>query len=77
MASTSKAFRRCVDPCPCHLTPDDTRDRYVFFLGEGHARVVLEGEICVHCELFFMRKLRSRLSLFSSKEGEPSASRDS
>ncbi len=29
------------------------------------------------CELFSMRKLRSRLSLFSRKEGQPSASRDS
>ncbi len=23
MASTSKAFRKCVDPCPRYLTPDD------------------------------------------------------
>ncbi len=77
MASTSKAFRRCVDSCPRYLTPDDTHDYCVFCLGEGHARDVLEGAICVHCELFPMRKLRSRLSLFSSKEGQPSASRDS
>ncbi len=77
MASTSKAFRRCVDPCPRYLTPDDTHDCCVFCLGEGHACDVLEGAICVHCELFSMRKLRSRLSLFSSKEGQPSASRDS
>ncbi len=77
MASTSKAFRRCVDPCPRYLTPDDTHDCCVFCLGEGHVRDVLDGAICVHCELFSMRKLRSRLSLFSSKEGQPSASRDS
>ncbi len=77
MASTSKASRRCVDPCPRYLTPDDTHDCCVFCLGEGHARDVLDGAICVHCELFSMRKLRSRLSLFSSKEGQPSASRDS
>ncbi len=76
MASTSKAFRKCVDPCLCYLTPDDTHDYCVFCLGEEHARDVLEGAICVHCELFSMRKLRSRLSLFSSKEGQPSASRD-
>ncbi len=31
----------------------------------------------MHCELFSMRKLCSRLSLFSRKEGQPSASRDS
>ncbi len=77
MASTSKAFKKCVDPCPRYLTPDDIHDRCVFCLGEEHARDVFEGAICVHCELFSMRKLRSRLSLFSRKEGQPSASRDS
>ncbi len=77
MASTSKAFKKCVDPCPRYLTPDDTHDCCVFCLGEVHARGVFEGAICVHCELFSMRKLRSRLSLFSRKECQPSASRDS
>ncbi len=77
MASTSKAFKKCVDPCPRYLTPDDTHDCCVFCLGEEHARGVFEGAICVHCELFSMRKLCSRLSLFSRKEGQPSASRDS
>ncbi len=77
MASTSKAFKKCVDPCPRYLTPDDTHDCCVFCLGEEHARGVFEGAICVHCELFSMRKLRSRLSLFSRKEGQPSTSRDS
>ncbi len=77
MASTSKAFKKCVDPCPCYLTPDDTHNLCVFCLGKEHARDVLEGEICVHCELFSMKKLSSRLSLFSRKEGQPSASRDS
>ncbi len=77
MASTSKAFKRCVHPCPRYLTPDDTHDLCVFCLGEEHARDVIEGAICVHCELFSMRKLRSRLSLFSRKEGQPSASRGS
>ncbi len=77
MASTSKAFKKCVDPCPRYLTPDDTHDCCVFCLGEEHARDVFEGAVCVHCELFSMRKLRSRLSLFSRKEGQPSASRDS
>ncbi len=76
MASTSKAFKKCVDPCPRYLTPDDTHDCCVFCLGEEHARGVFEGAICVHCELFSMRKLRSHLSLFSRKEGQPSASRD-
>ncbi len=50
-----------MDPCPRYLTPDDTHDRCVFCLGEEHARDVFEGAICVHCELFSMRKLRSRL----------------
>ncbi len=77
MASTSKAFKRCVHPCPRYLTPDDTHNLCVFCLGEEHARDVLEGAICVHCECFSMRKLRSRLSLFSRKEGQPSASRGS
>ncbi len=62
---------------PRYLTPDDTHDCCVFCLGEEHARGVFEGAICVHCELFSMRKLRSRLSLVSRKEGQPSASRDS
>ncbi len=31
----------------------------------------------MHCERLSMKKLRSRLSLFSRKEGQPSASRDS
>ncbi len=76
MASTSKTFRKCVDPCLRYLIPDDTHDYCVFCLGEEHARDVLEGAICVHCELFSMRKIRSCLSLFSSKEGQPSASCD-
>ncbi len=77
MASTSKAFRKCVDPCPRYLTPDDTHDCCVFCLGMEHACDVLEGAVCVHCERLSMRKLSSRLSLFSRKEGQPSASRDS
>ncbi len=77
MASTSKAFKKCVDPCLRYLKPDDTHNLCVFCLGKEHARDVLEGKICVHCELFSMKKLCSRLSLFSRKEGQPSASRDS
>ncbi len=76
MASTSKAFRKCVNPCPRYLTPDDTHDCCVFCLGIEHARDVFEGAVCVHCERLPMRTLRSRLSLFSRKEGQPSASRD-
>ncbi len=60
--------------CPRYLTPDDTHNLCVFCLGKELARDVLEGKICMHCELFSMKKLRSRLSLFSRKEGQPSAS---
>ncbi len=66
-----------MDPCPRYLTPDDTHDCCVFCLGMEQARDVLEGAVCVHCERLSMRKLRSHLSLFSRKEGQPSASRDS
>ncbi len=76
MASTSKAFKRCVDPCPRYLTPDGTHDLCVFCLGEEHASDVLERAICVHCDIFSIKKLRSRLSLFSRKEGQLSASHD-
>ncbi len=69
MAITSKAFKKCVDPCPRYLAPDDTHYLCVFCLGKEHARDVLEGKICVHCELFSMKKLRSRLSLFRGKRG--------
>ncbi len=34
-------------------------------LGEEHARSVLEGMECAHCELFSLGKLCSRVSLFS------------
>ncbi len=77
MANTSKVFKRCVHPCPRYLTPDDTHNLCVFCLGEEHARDVIEGAICMHCELFSMRNLRSCLSLFSRKEGQPSPSRGS
>ncbi len=54
-----------------YLTPDDTHNLCIFCLGKEHARDVLEGKICVQCELFSMKKLRSRLSLFSRKEEQP------
>ncbi len=56
MASTSKAFNRHVDLCPCYLTSDDTHDLCIFCLGEENARDVLEEAICMHCEHFSMRK---------------------
>ncbi len=77
MVSTSKAFKRCVDPCPHYLTPDNTHNLCVFCLGEEHAHNVLEEVIGMNCEHFSVRKLRSRLSLFLRKEGQPSVSRGS
>ncbi len=44
-----------------------------YALGEEHARSVLEGMECVHCEPFSLGKLRSRLSLFSRELGRSSA----
>ncbi len=73
----ARRLRLCVDPHPRYLTPDDTHNLCVFCLGKEHAHDVLEEKICVNCELFSMKKLRSRLSLFSRKEGQPSASSNS
>ncbi len=56
MASTSKVFKKCVDPCPRYLTPDDTHNLCVFCLGKEHACDVLEGKICVYYEPFFYEK---------------------
>ncbi len=68
--SVVKRFRRCADPCQLFLTPDDTHDLCVMkCLGEEHVRSVLEGMECVHCELFSLGKLRSRLFLFSRELG--------
>ncbi|KAI2654649.1 hypothetical protein H4Q32_011423 [Labeo rohita] len=59
MASTSKAYKKCVDPCPRYLTPDDTHDLCVTCLGKEHAREVLQGAICVHCERLSMKNRSS------------------
>ncbi len=75
--SVVKRFRRCADLCQHFLTPDDIHDLCVMCLGEEHARSVLEGMECVHCELFSLGKLRSRLSLFSRELGQSSAPRGS
>ncbi len=48
-----------------------------YALGEEHARSVLEGMECVHCEPFSLGKLRSHLSLFSRELGRSSAPRGS
>ncbi len=63
--STVQRFRKCVHPCQRYLTKDDAHDLCVMCLGEEHARSVLEGTECVHCEHFSLRKLRSRFFPFS------------
>ncbi len=35
MASTSKAFKKCVDPCPRYLTPDNTNTIFASLFGQG------------------------------------------
>ncbi len=49
----------------------------VISLGEEHARSVLEGSECVHCEKFIMQKLQSHLSLLLREEVYVSAPRGS
>ncbi len=51
----ARRLRLCVDPCPRYLTPDDSHNLCIFCLGKEHARDVLEGKICVHCELFLWK----------------------
>ncbi len=53
MASTSKAFKKCVDLCPRYLTPDDTHDCCVFCLGKSTHAMSLRGQSActVSCSL--------------------------
>ncbi len=71
--SVEKRYKRCVNLCQRFLTSDDTHDLCVMCLGEEHARSVLEGMECSHCELFSLGKLCSRVSLFSRELGRSSA----
>ncbi len=58
----------CVHPCPCYLTGGDTHVLCVACLGEEHARSVLEGTDCEHCDVLPLQTLRSHLAFFH-KEG--------
>ncbi len=40
----ARRLRLCVNLCPLYLTPDDTHNLCVFYLGKEHARDVLEGK---------------------------------
>ncbi len=75
MASTSKAFKIVCGSASSLLTPDDTHNLCVFCLGKEHARDVLEGKSACTVSFFYVKAPLS--SLFSRKEGQPSASRDS
>ncbi len=76
MASTSKAFKKFVDPCPRYLTPDDTNTIFASFVWARSTWMSLRGNLRALWFFFYEKKLRSRLSLFLRKEGQPSASRD-
>lgn len=73
MASASAmSFKKCVHPYHRFLTPNDTHEMCVVCLGKEHVRSVLERAVCVHCECFPLRKLHSRLSLFSRESRQSS-----
>ncbi len=55
MASTSKAFKKCVDPCPRYFTPDDTHNLCVFCLGKEQATAMsLRGKSACNVSFFSM-----------------------
>lgn len=56
-------YKRCVTPCSCFITADNSDDMCMMCMGEDHARSVLEGADCVQCDKFSLCKLRSRLTL--------------
>ncbi len=77
MASTSKAFKIvCGSASSLYETRWHTQSLHLLF-GQGARTRCPWGEICVHCELFLCKSSALVLSLFSRKEGQPSASRDS
>ncbi len=77
MASTSKAFKIvCGSASSLFETRWHTQSLRLLF-GQGARTRCPWGEICVHCELFLCKSSALVLSLFSRKEGQRSASRDS
>lgn len=50
----AQALSKCFHPCQRFLTPNDTHEMCVICLGEEHARSVLEGTECEHCESLSM-----------------------
>ncbi len=77
MASTSKAFKIvCGSVSSLFDTRWHTQSLHLLF-GQGARTRCPRGENLRALWAFSMKKLRSRLSFFSRKEGQPSASRDS
>ncbi len=77
MASTSKAFKIvCGSVSSLFDTRWHTQSLRLLF-GQGARMRCPWGENLLTLWAFSMKKLRSHLSLFSRKEGQPSASRDS
>ncbi len=75
MASTSKAFKKCVDPRPRYLRWHTQSLRLLF--GQGARTQCPWGENLCALWAFSIKSSAPVLSLFSRKEGQPSASRDS
>ncbi len=67
MASTSKAFKRCVDPCPRYLTPDDTHDLCVFCWRGARTRFPRGGNLRALWAFFYEKAPLTSVPLF--KEG--------
>ncbi len=67
MASTSKAFKRCVDPCPRYLTPDDTHDLCVFCWRGARTRFPRGGNLRALWAFFYEKAPLTPVPLF--KEG--------
>lgn len=63
-------FKHGIPPCPNFITPGDGHYTCVICLGVEHVRSGLEGAGCVHCDDFFLRQLRSQLTLFMSEESQ-------
>ncbi len=59
VSKQQQVFIMCVHPCPRYLTGGDIHVLCVACLGEEHARAVLEGTGCEHCDVLPLRILRS------------------
>ncbi len=65
MASTSKAFKKCVDLCPRYLTPDDTHDCCVFVWAKSTHAMSLRGQSA--CTVSYKKAPFSSVPLFEER----------